>query len=216
MRNQFIPKTILSIFSIVVLFTFITTSCDSITGNDCGPFPDKFQVTDFSASVKKVSHYDASSSSIQLSEADSDSIRFDEFAIEMTPITEEFYSSVLDRINFQFIQSAYACSPTIPVSSDTVLDIQIYSDKDFSYEYPAGENLAELFEVYALYNRDGGMRVDLIDFLSEEPNAPDQLILLLKSAPSEATKIKFSVRYLQDGEKLNEFEFVTESVTINP
>ena len=96
------------------------------------------------------------------------------------------------------------------------LDIQIYSDKGFSTDYPAGENLVELFDVYALYMREGPRRIDLIDFITEEPNAPDQLILLLKSRPSEASEIQFSVRYLQDGEKLNEFEFSTKPITIIP
>jgi hypothetical protein len=134
----------------------------------------------------------------------------------MTPATEVFFSSVPDKINFQFIQSAYACSPIDPASDDKILDIQIYSDKDFSTEYPSGKNLAELFEVYALYMRESPRHVDLIDFITEEPKAPDQLILLLKSGPSEASEIQFSVRYLQDGEKLNEFEFSTQPIAISP
>jgi hypothetical protein len=216
MRNQFISKTILSIVSIAVLFTFVSISCNTPTDLNCGPFPDKFRVTDFSTSIKKVTHYDSSTRSIQLSEIQSDSIQFDEFAIDMYPVTEVFFSSVFDKINFQFIQSAYACSPIDPVSDDKILDIQIYSDKDFSDEYPAGENLAELFEVYALYMREGPRRINLIDFIAEEPNAPDQLILLLQSGPSEASEIQFTVRYLQDGEKLNEFEFTTKPITIIP
>ncbi|MDG5768295.1 hypothetical protein QA596_12595 [Balneolales bacterium ANBcel1] len=173
-------------------------------------------MTDFTTSIKKVTHYDSSSISIQLSIIQSDSIQFDEFAINMYPVQEYFYSSVFYKINFQFIQSAYACSPIDPVSDDKILDIQIYSDKDFSDEYPAGENLAELFEVYALYMREGPGRINLIDYIAEEPNVPDQLILLLQSSPSKTSDIQFSVRYLQDGEKLNEFEFTTEPVTIIP
>ncbi len=216
MRNHFISKTILSIVSIAALFTFLTISCNTPTDIDCGPFPDKFRITDFSTSIKKVTHYDSSTRSIQLSEINSDSIRFDEFAIDMTPATEVFFSGVLDKINIQFIQNAYACSPIIPTTDDKILDIQIYSDKGFSTDYPAGENLVELFDVYALYMREGPRRIDLIDFITEEPNAPDQLILLLKSRPSEASEIQFSVRYLQDGEKLNEFEFSTKPITIIP
>lgn len=214
MRNQFISKTILSIAGIAVLFTFITISCNTPTDLNCGPFPDKFRVLDFSTSIKNVTHYDSSSRNIQLSEIQSDSIQFDKFAIDMYPVTEVFFSSVFDKINFQFIQSAYACSPIVPASDDKILDIQIYSDKDFNAEYPAGENLAELFEVYALYMREGPRRVNLIDFITEEPNAPDQLILLLQSGPSEASEIQFTVRYLQDGEKLNKFEFSTSPITI--
>lgn len=216
MKNQRITKTILSIAGIAVLFTFITISCNTPTDLNCGPFPDKFRVTDFSTSTKKVTHYDPSTISIQLSEIQSDSIQFNEFAIAMYPVTEVFFSSVFDKINIQFIQSAYACSPIDPASDDKILDIQIYSDKDFSAEFPAGENLAELFEVYALYMREGPRRVNLIDFFAEEPNAPDQLILLLQSGPSEASEIQFSVLYLQDGEKLNEFEFSTTPITLTP
>ncbi len=72
------------------------------------------------------------------------------------------------------------------------------------------------YEVYALYMREGPKRVNLTDFITEEPSVPDQLIFLLKSGPSEASEIQFTVRYLQDGEKLNEFEFSTEPITIIP
>jgi len=216
MKNQFIPKTIVSITGIAVLFTFITISCDAPTDLDCGPFPDKFRVTDFSTSIKNVTYYDSSSWSVQLSDIQGDSIQFNKFAIQMYPVTEVYFSSVLERFNIQIIQKAYACSPIEPASDDKILDIQIYSDKDFNAEYPAGENLAELFKVYALYMRDGSRRVDLVDFISEEPNAPDQLILLLSSGPSEATEFLFSVHYFQDGEKLNEFEFTTDPITITP
>ena len=216
MRNQCISKKILLIAAITVLFTFFSTSCNTPTDLNCGPFPDMFRVTDFSTSIKKVTHYDSSTRSIQLSEIQNNSIHFDEFAIEMYPVTEAFFSSVFNKINFQFIQSAYACSPINPVSDDKILDIQIYSDEDFNDEYTAGENLAELFEVYVLYMREGPRRINLTDFIAEEPNVPDQLILLLRSGPSEASEVQFSVRYFQDGKKLSEFEFTTESINIIP
>lgn len=216
MRHQSIPKTILSTAGLVVLFTFISISCNTPTDLNCGPFPDKFRIIDFSTSIKSVTYNDSSPLSIQFSEIQSDSIQFDEYAIEMYPVTEVFFSNVLDKINFQIIQRAYACSPINPASDDKITDIQIYSDKNFSSEYPAGENLAELFEVYALYMREGPRRVKLTDFIAEEPNAPDQLIFLLQSGPSEATEVQFTVRYYQDGEKLSEFEFLTEPITIIP
>jgi len=216
LKNQCNTKTILLIAGIAVLFTFITISCNTPTDLNCGPFPDKFRVTDFSTSIKKVTHFDPSTTSIQLSEIQSDSIQFNEFAIDMYPVTEVYFSSVFNKINLQFIQSAYACSPINTTSDDKILDIQIYSDKDFSAEFPAGENLAELFEIYALYMREGPKRVNLIDFIAEEPNAPDQLILLLQSGPSEASEIQFSVRYSQVGEKLTEFEFSTTPITLTP
>lgn len=216
MKNQFVSRTVVSLAGIAVLFTFMTISCEAPTDLDCGPFPDKFRVTDFSTSIKNVTYYDSSPRSVQLSDIQGDSIQFDKFAIQMYPVTEVYFSSVLDRFNIQIIKKAYAYSPIVPASDDRILDIQIYSDQDYSAEYPAGENLAELFDVYALYMRDGSRRVDLVDFISEEPKAPDQLIFLLKSGPSEAPEFQFSVRYFQDGKKLTEFDFTTDPIIITP
>ena len=215
MRHLIIPKTIISITGIAVLLTTITISCSSAT-DICGPLPDKFRVADFSTSVKQVTDYDPENLTIQLSVFPGGSIQFDEFAIDMIPVIDTFFSSVPGRMNFQFIQSAYACSPIIPVSVDTITDIQIYSDGDFTPEYPAGENIAVFFDAYALYNNDGPERVNLPQFIAGEPLAPDQLILLLNTAPVEATEMRFTVRYFQDGEILNEYEFTTDAITVIP
>jgi len=216
MGYHIISRTLISAAIIAMLFTFITISCNSPSGPGCGPFPDRFRITDFSASIHQITHFDSSTYAIQLSEIKDDSIQYDQFAIKMSPVTEVFYSSYLDKIKFQLIRNVYACSPIDPISDETILDIQIFSDNDFSPEHPAGENLAELFDVYALYLRDGPRLVDLNEFLTEEPNAPDYLVLLLKSGPSEADEFIFSVRYVQDGEKLNEFEFSSTPIIITP
>ncbi|MCH8558993.1 MAG: DUF5034 domain-containing protein [Balneolia bacterium] len=216
MRHLSISKIILSITGMAVLLTFMTISCSSPTDVDCGPFPDKFRVTDFSTSIKQVTDYDPVDLIIQLSVFPGGSIQYDELAIDMIPVIDTFFSSVPNRMNFQLIQSAYACSPVIPVSVDTITDIQIYSDADFSPEYPAGENIAVFFDAFALYNEDGPMRMNLPQYIAGEPLAPDQLILLLNTAPAEEREMRFSVRYFQDGESLGEYEFTSNPITVVP
>lgn len=208
------PKTVVSGFLISTLFIFLTISCDSPT--DCGPFHDKFSVKGFYTSAKQITHYDSSTRSIQLSDAQSDTVRYTEYAIEMLPEAEFYYSGTINKLNFRLVRSAYACSPSIPVSDDTILDLKIFSDTDFNSEYPAGKDLRGIFDVYAHYMGEGLQRFSLSDFIADNPSVPDQLILLLNESPAEAAGFQFTIHYSQDGDKLTDYEFTTRTLTISP
>ena len=142
-----LKKTLLIYISLVGVFTFLLISCN-VTSGDCGPFNEHFEVTDFQTELKKVTALD--STEINLSTLEEDSISYSDFAINMIPITE-FYSSNLKSLpSFNFISTAYACSPPIPTSEETITDIQIYSNKPFNDDYSTDENLAEIFDVFVL------------------------------------------------------------------
>jgi hypothetical protein len=221
MDYQIIPKTFLSIIGVAILLLW-GISCQPSTSGvveedvGCGPFPDKFKVKDFSVSIKKVTGYGGPINAIRLAEIENGSVQFDELAIDMRPDQEFFFSRQPQQSNSYFVRSVHACSPTRPVSDDTILDIQINSDKDFNSEFAAGDNLVELFDVYARYERGGIVQLDLPTFIDSQPNAPDHLVFLLKSEPGEATEFQFTIQYFQEGEALSYFEATTDPVTILP
>ncbi len=206
-------KTILylSFVTCIIAFAFIT--CE-IPGDGCGPFKDRFKVTDFITEINKIAFLDTLNTEIQLLIMDSDTLRFDEFAITMHPVAEYYFSNKHSHIQNPFISTAYACSPVIPVSDEKIKDIRIFSDRDFTGEYAAGDNLVALFDFIVLYHTSGYHRYSPDEFLTGDRPVPDQLNLVLNTGPQSAGQFTFTVEYLQDGFVLDEYEFTTEEITI--
>lgn len=205
------PALIFLGISIVIIFSAL--SCE-VTGETCGPFPDKFTVTGLSASVKQATESESFDPQPQLNNIQNDSVRADQFAITIYPEAKYFFSEAAPQNRLHLIPAAYACSPTEPVTDELITGIEIYSEQDFNSEYTAGSDLAELFDVVAYYMKTGGERYDLPAFLSRKPNVPDWFTLLLTSPPEEEKPFSFTVKYFQDGENLQEFEFSTEYITL--
>lgn len=206
-------KTILVYITLVNLFIIIAISCN-VTGDDCGPFDDKFKTVDFQTDLKSITISENPSLDVQYTSLDSDTIRLEKFGLAMFPVGE-YYSLNTKRLNsFSFLPSAFACSPPIPVSEEMITDVEIFSNRNFNSEYTSGENLAELFEVVVLYRNSGYQRSNLNEFLSSEPNVPDEIFLLLKSAPETTEPIQFTVKYSQDGIDMDSYEFTTKAVVI--
>jgi len=206
-------KTVIVFLTLVSLFMITAISCN-ITGDDCGPFDDKFKTVEFSTDLKNISISENPGLDVQYNTLESDTIGFDRFSITMFPIGE-YYSLNSERLNsFSLIPSAFACSPPIPVSEEMITNIEIFSNRNFSSEYASGENLAELFEIVVLYRNSGYQRSNLNEFLSSEPNVPDEIFLMLKSEPETTEPIQFTVKYSQDGIDMNSYEFTTEAVVI--
>lgn len=208
-----LKKTVVVYITLVSLFMIIAISCN-ITGDDCGPFNDKFKTVDFQAGLKSITISGNPSLDVQYSTLESDTIGFDKFGLSMFPVLES-YSLNLERLDsFSLIPSAYACSPPIPVSEEMITDIEIFSNRNFNLEYTSGENSAELFEIVFLYRNSGYQRSNLNEFLSSEPNVPDEIFLVLKSAPETTEPIQFTIKYSQDGIDMDSYEFSTEAIVI--
>jgi hypothetical protein len=101
-----LKKTLLTYITLVTAFTFILISCN-ITGGDCGPFDEHFEVTDFQTDIKKVTSLD--STEINLSTLEEDTVSYSDFAINMIPVPELYSSNIHDTRSFNFISTAYAC-----------------------------------------------------------------------------------------------------------
>ena len=194
-----------------LLLTF--GACDAAI--DCGPFNDKFKTTDFTTAAYRIENGDSLNAEPVLSPIENDTLREGAFALRMTP-TQESYSASKRSRSLGFVLAAYACSPPILSSDEIIRDIQIYSDQAFNREHAADDDLADFFDVLVLSfaNQFNYRRFDLHEFLSEAPNAADEIILVLKAAPETASAFRFTVKYFQEGEGLDYYEFTTDPVVL--
>lgn len=199
--------------ALTIFFAIITVSCN-ISGNECGPFDGKFKTVGFNTDLITILIQDGSISDVQYSFLESDTIEFDRFGLSMFPVAKYYALNTVRPNSFSLMPSAFACSPPIPVSEETITDIQIFSNKNFNSEYAIGENLADLFEIIVFYGGSGYQRSTLNEFLSSEPNVPDEIFLALKSAPATTKPVQFTVNYSQNGIDMNSYEFTTQAIVI--
>ena len=184
---------------------------------DLSGFGDKFKTTGFTTEAFRIEGFDSLRAEPALSPIAGDTLAGGGLAIRMTP-TQESYSSTSERsASVGFVPAAYACTPVIPSSDEIIRDIQVYSDRPFDDAHPAGTDLADLFDVIALYRAGSGghRRLDLNAFLAEVPNAADELILVLTSAPRATSAHRFTVKYFQEGAGLDYYAFETEPVVLH-
>ena len=198
-----------------LLALLLTFGACSTAGPNCGPFQDKFKTTGFSSEVFSATP-DSLNVAPNLSPVEGDTLRKGHLAVRMEPKKVLYSQSSRSSTSFQIINSAYACSPPIPSSDEVIKDIRIYSDSHFKDGYPAGEDLAGLFDVVILNRSDYGRyrRFELNDFLEREPNAVDELILVLDARPETASKFQFTVEYEQEGKGIESYEFKTDPIVL--
>lgn len=208
-----VRKIITAYISLAVFFTIIAISCN-IFEDDCGPFDSKFKTIGFITELNNISIIESPNLNIQYSTLEKDSVRFNEISISMFPVGKSYSTNLKKKTSFLSTNVAFACSPVIPVSEEIVTGIEIFSDKNFNSEYTSGNNLAELFDVVVLYRSSDYQRYDLNEFVSSEPNVPDEIFLLLKSAPETTDQFQFKIQYSQDGIDMDFHEFTTNRVVI--
>ena len=197
---------------------FSLGACDAAF-DPCGELPDSgdtFKTTGFTTEALRIESGDSLRVEPALSPIADDTLAGDSLAIRMTP-TQAFYSTASKgSMPVGFVSVAYACTPKIPSSDEIIRDIQVYSDRAFDDAHPAGDDLADLFDVVAFYRAGhaGYRRLGLNAFLSEAPNAADELILVLTSAPQATSAHRFTVKYFQEGAGLDYYEFETDVVVL--
>lgn len=207
-------KAVIVYFSLISLFIIISVSCN-VTGDNCGPFDDKFKTVSFNTDLKNISISENPGFEIYHTSFESDTIGYEQFGLAMYPIGE-FYSMNSNKLQnlFSISQKAFACSLPTPVSEEIIKGIEIFSNRSFNSAFIAEDNLADLFEIVVLYRNSGYQRINLNEFLISESKVPDEIYLLLKSAPEIAEPIEFTLKYSQDGIDMNSFEFITRPVVI--
>lgn len=176
----------------------------------CGGGPDRYKITSIASRIGNAV-YDQGD--LSLSEITNDSARFDAFAIQLTGEMQLYYSAS----HTKSFKALYACSPSDPTTDDVLHDITITADKYFTEEFPAGSNLAALFDVVVSdrYNGFPSEKYDLVEYLQTEPFVKDQVTLLLKSPPADNMVLAFTVKYYQEGVGLDYYTFTTDEVLIH-
>jgi len=202
--------TALTLVALVLTFG----ACNGIGDPDYGPFKNKFKTTDFSSAIFKAAP-DSLGVRPLLLPIEDDTLDEGQFAVRMQPVKKLHSTKSKCPAIFQVVRSAYACSGPIPSSDDVIEDIRISSNKRFTADRPPGEDRSELFDIVVL-NRSkfGTRRFELNKFLEREPNAADELILILDAAPDRTSDFQFTVEYEQDGKGLEHFAFETEPVVL--
>lgn len=203
------------LISVVLVVVFATVAaCNFPIGNDCGPFKNKFRTLDVSTSLAEA-EIDTVESRPVLSPISNDTLRSPLLAIDMQPQIELYDERFRPLSAFQIILAAHACSPPIPSSEEVITGLRITADAPFADGYPAGANLAPLFDA-AVYNRAdfGYRRFDLPAFLDRTPSAADRIILLLTERPETTRELRFTVEYEQQGPGLETYTFTSEPVVV--
>ncbi len=115
---------------------------------------------------------------------------------------------------FTFIPTAIACSPKDPRWEEEIADIQVISNNDFNASFPAGSTINNIIQVQPNNTQVSFSSIALSEFISKQPKANDQIILMLKQPPSVSSEQSFTVIYkLTNGEQ---YERTTLNVVIKP
>lgn len=209
-------NTLYNVLAAILIATIVIIACELPVDPDCGPFKDRFMAVDFKTQINRITCLDTLHTDIQFMIMDTDTFSFDEFAITMYPVAEYYFSNRhSNRLAF-FISNVYACSPIHPSSDEVIRDIRIYSDRNFNEGYPAGENLAEMFDVIVLYysSLHGYRRYDLREFLLSEHTVPDEMNFVLTSQPEYTDRIQFTIEYEMHGLVLEYYEVTTDPIVL--
>jgi hypothetical protein len=161
--------------------------------DDCGPFPDKYNITDLEWSGTSANN----------------PVQFNDLEIEINTVGTYFFSM---RNSINLFTSAYACTPLPPETDDMLQNLEITSNADYNALYTQGTNLIDLFDVEVFYSREGNSETfSLTDFLSTDRKFPDRMLLRLNTPPAANGDFSFVFKFTIDGAELDYFEFNTDT-----
>ena len=197
-----------------VLF-FTITACDTLI--DCPTsLEDRFKVIDLTVDFRSVIKDTVNDKlDLQISIFEEDSIDYESLGILLDYERVNYISEVVRPNHFNFIQTAYACTPVEPTSDEAIDSIKIFSAQDFDKDHPAGTDLSDLFHLfYRDFSTYEYKQVDLDEFEPLSYNNIFNTTLMLKSAPELVQEYSFLVKYYQNGIDFDYFEKETESIVI--
>ncbi len=141
-----------------------------------------------------------------------DTIPYGNFGILLDADLEFFYVQGTPPA-LELLSAAYACSPALPTTTESLKDMRIYANADFDSLHPAGTNLADVFDVFSYTDFK---RIKLSEYLSRYPSVPygGEWILLLRTPPDSARKFVFTIKTEQFGGKYTSFQATTQEVII--
>lgn len=204
---------ILSVYFIILITGLV--SCEII--NPCGPFPDKYAVSSLDWQLYSAIYSETEDMKLNISELETDTVDYREFALKIVPYYQTYFSKNQSNAPFEFLTSAYACSPVDPTTDDIIDSIKIFCTSDYNSDYQAGTDISGLFYLI-VYDQSGNInfqRFGLNEFTSSRPTVPTEMFLMLKESPDAMKEIEFNVKYYQEGKEMDYFEFKTNKITID-
>ncbi len=208
-----IKKTAFAFTFLILTINILLVSCDPPI-DTCGPFAQYFETTSFISSTARISVINEPVLLVTELEFNPSSASIDQFSILMRPIASYYSEKKAIRVSGFFNNYTFACSPPIPVSEESITDILITSNLPFNSNENVQENLAKYFDVIFLNRNLAYHRISLIEFLESEPFVPQEIYLILNSAPETEEALQFTVRYSQDGRSMDNYEFTTNPIII--
>lgn len=197
-------------FSAIFIF-LLGNSCQ--INDDCGPFVSELYVNDLTVQAVKLEP--SANDQIDFTAlSPSDSISAEQLAIHIIPVGEAAPYAGKASFQISFTNVAYACSPPIPDLQGYIANLEIISNNNIGEDFPAGTDLAELFDIY-IVDRSKNLhykKLDLQSYLETNPDIPDAYFLVLKNPATVSGKHKFSIEYYQSVGSLKTHTYSTDSV----
>lgn len=204
-------KSIFLLFSVLVLSTLVTTSCNLDANCD---FDNRFHVIDFNVYENQITYPDDTGLPF-FAQIGNEPLPYYEYALSLTPIGQTYRSDNPPSASLFAVQSAKACSPEPLKNEEPITGIRITADKDFNEEYPAGSDLTPVFDVLTLYLDSGYTTQRVQAFLNQSPFVPDQLSFILNTEPAEDQTFRFTVELDMDGVNVQEVSITSNPITIS-
>ena len=148
------------------------------------------------------------------------------YGIKMVFNTRDIYAAICEPTNSLFIQSAYACdcSPDEFYPQESIISINIFSDKNFGETHKAGTDISDLFGIMVWQEKEqvppfpvewGWALIPFADYLERivptwylaidnHGNRFFDFTCLMVSPPSEAGEYEFTVVVILSDERILE------------
>jgi hypothetical protein len=209
-------KSFTIFFFATIFYLTLLVSCNK---DDCGPFPNRFKVTNIELYNQKLKDPTITPTDYTFeSFSPQDVLDEKEYYIEINLIKETYYA--FKKTSKFFLQTnAYACSPVDPHSDETIFSLSVKANKDFDSQHPKDADLTDLFDVVIVdyYRNIIYNRMSLTDFIASKPTSKDKLFLVLNTPPANQDAFIFTVTYQTTlGGKENTFIKETQEVIIQP
>ena len=148
MKNNYVIAKAMKFFRMIGILFVVSLTMDRC-GMDCRECPDveSFKYTISSFSITPLNREQLLKIMNNIQQA-GNMIEFrKDFGVNFLFETEQIANR--KPVHSLFIQSAYACKCPAPMfyPKDSIVSIQIYSDKSFDETHPAGANIAEFFKI---------------------------------------------------------------------
>lgn len=137
---------------------------------------------------------------------DTVAIRYDSLGFEVTIAYEELIAQNIQSNKSSFIQSCYADET---VDFEKIVDVIVFSNKDYSHDYPKGSDLSVIMNIATGNSTDG---VSLESYLSYYFSYWDNVLLRFLSPPDVEQVHTITIKYIT--ENGNEFETIQGQLLI--